>query len=63
MLLHSFLFSYSGSSNWNDIKCSSAGDIVYAVVYGGFIFKSVDYGKEDTWVISVTDSTGIYLNC
>jgi hypothetical protein len=37
----------SDQAQWRDISCTNDGKICYATEYGGYLYKSLDYGA--TW--------------
>jgi hypothetical protein len=61
--------SYSNSMNWHSIASSSNGKYVYAVVNGGSIYASSDYGlhwnislqNNRLWTSIATSSSGKYV--
>lgn len=56
----------SPSKNWQDITCSTAGNIIISAVYGGSIYNSRDFGNNwntvgTKWTGVVCDSSGLNI--
>jgi hypothetical protein len=56
----------SPSKNWQDITCSTAGNIIISAVYGGSIYNSKDFGNNwntvsTKWTGVVCDSSGLNI--
>lgn len=47
-----------GRVNWNDIISDAVGNYLYAVVDGGYIYVSRDFGRDDSWVIADPSLSG-----
>lgn len=56
----------SPNKNWQDITCSTSGNIIISAVYGGSIYNSTDFGNNwntinTKWTGVVCDSTGLNI--
>ena len=56
----------SPSKNWQDITCSTNGNIIISAVYGGSIYNSTDFGNNwntinTKWTGVVCDSSGLNI--
>lgn len=56
----------SPSKNWQDITCSTTGNIIISAVYGGSIYNSRDFGNNwntvsTKWTGVVCDSSGLNI--
>ena len=63
--------SFNNSQSWYSLDTSSNGKYIYAVVNGGFIYSSADYGLHwgvslqgaRSWTSIATSANGQYIYC
>jgi photosystem II stability/assembly factor-like uncharacterized protein len=53
----------SGSKAWSSLACSITGQIIYATVYGEYIYKSVDYGSNWIPFTDIPPSNWLSIAC